>query len=76
MFFGRPGTCASPVAETATGCCVSTKSMIDRSWTARSQSTFDVVLEQAEVDAHRVVVVDVAELSAGVSSRIFCTAPV
>ena len=36
----------------------------------------DVVLEQAEVDARRVVVVDVAELAVAMSSRIFCTAPV
>ena len=37
---GSPGTCESPVAETATGDWPSTWSMIDRSCTARSQSTF------------------------------------
>ena len=31
MFSGSPGTCAIPVADTATGCCPSTSSMMERS---------------------------------------------
>ena len=69
---GWPGTCASPVADTATGCwsqhVVHDRQIVD----GQVPQHVDVVLEQAEVDADRVVVVDVAELAGLRSARASC----
>ena len=71
-----PFKCACPVATTASGFALD-QVIHDRQIVRRQvPDHVDVVLEQAEIDAHRIVVIKIAQHPSSTSWRIFRTAPV